>query len=160
MATIYKFIVEDRTTKAIGNQVAVSADGVIGAKQGAGTKMPIYTGSNKGVEHNRYMRAFNPILNNLTGGYWEKGNRMFRASGGVIDTAQHSGWKSAALGVGAVLIYQFIAMEIFKAIQKANKEADQSNQANLLKIRSGLQVLGRDYQVQKSLFGKISYAMQ
>lgn len=160
MATIFRFIVEDKATKALGTQVGVTPDGAIVPKKGAGIKLATFTGSNKGVEHNRYLRAVNPVINRYTGGLWEKGTRMYRASAGVIDTARNSGIKSALTGVGAILIYQLVVMEATKLIDKAIKEANQANQANYLRIRSGLQVLGSDYQVKKSVFGKITFKSQ
>jgi len=160
MATVFKFIVEDKATKSIGKEVQVDANGVVLPKNGAGIQLASFTGSNKGVEHNRYLRAINPILNRYTGGMWEKGTRMYRAGVGVIDTAKHSGLATAAIGVGAILIYQLIAIEAIKAIEKAIKAANEANHANFLKIKSGMLVLNRNDLPQKSLFGKITYGGQ
>lgn len=160
MATIFRFIVEDKATKAMGTQVAVSPAGAIMPKKGAGSKHLAYTGSNRGVEHNRYGRVINPLLNKVTGGWWEKGMRVGRGIQGMAETAEISGWNKALVGVGSIVITQLILMETVKFIEKSIKEANQANQSNLLRIRSGLQVLSRDYQVQKNIFGKISYKSQ
>ena len=160
MATTFRFLVEDKATKAIGKDVAVSPKGEIVPKAGAGIKMASFTGSNVGVDHNRYLRAVNPVINSFTGGWWEKGTRMFRATRGVADTAKNSGIGSALTGVGAILIYQFIIMEGLNLIRKEIQKANQANQANYLRIRSGLQVLGRDYDTRRTLFGKIVYKNQ
>ena len=77
MATIFRFIVEDKATKALGNNVAIDANGVAVPKKGAGVKNVLGTGTlHNGVEHNRYMRAVNPVINRYTGGMWEKGVRL------------------------------------------------------------------------------------
>lgn len=160
MATIFRFLVEDKATKSIGTQNSVSPSGEIVPKKGAGVKLASFTGSNVGVDHNRYLRAVNPVVNSFTGGWWEKGTRMFRATRGVADTAKNSGAAAALTGVGAILIYQFIMMETLNLVRKELKKAEQANQSNYLRIRSGLQVLGRDYMTTKTLFGKINYKTQ
>jgi len=160
MATVFKFIVEDKATKTIGKEVQVDANGVVLPKDGAGTQLASFTGSNKGVEHNRYLRAINPILNRYTGGMWEKGTRMYRAGLGVIDTAKNSGVGAALTSVGAILIAQLIIMESVKAIEKAIKEAKEDNQANFFKIKNGTMLLSRDADYRKNIFGKVIYSNQ
>lgn len=159
MATIYKFILE-QGKGGVGNDNVITPQGEIKPKKGAGTKGAFFTGSNRGVEHNRFSRAFNPILNNMTGGVWEKGVRLTRAGTGVIDTWQHSGWKSAVTGVGAVLIAQFLALEIYKAIKDEIKKSHEANQTNFLKIKSGMLLLNRNDTFQKRFFGRLDVRKQ
>lgn len=157
MATIYRFIVEGRET-ANADQTQLDAQGARVPVKGAGTRS--YTGSNRGVEHNRYMRAVNPLVNRHTGGWWEKGLRVGRATKGVYLTSKSHGLKSALTGVGAIILLQFAIMEISRAIERARKEADLENRANFLKLQSGQTVLPKDYKLNRSMFGKITYRKQ
>jgi len=159
MATVYTFLVKNAGGVGGGTSVADS-NGMPSGKKGAGSRIPFFTGSNRGVEHNRYMRALNPIINRYTGGMWEKGNRLFRAGTGMIDTWKSQGAMAALTGVGSVLIIQFALMEAIKAIEKARKDAKEDNQANYFKIKNGSMLLGQDFSYSKTLFGKINYAVQ
>lgn len=163
MATIFRFIVEDKATKALGTQVSVDANGVVSPKKGAGSKNILGTGTlHNGVEHNRYMRAINPIINRYTGGMWEKGVRLKDASIGVVSAYKQGGMVAAVSSVGGILIAQFIIMEATKAIEKAIKEAKEDNQSNYFKVKNGTMLLGRYDGATKSLFGaiKFSYSKQ
>lgn len=157
MATIYKFILEQKGGNATSTP---DSNGMPSGKKGAGSKIPFFTGSNHGVEHNRYMRAVNPIINRYTGGMWEKGTRLMRAGTGVIDTWKVSGAKAALTGVGSVLIIQFAMLEAVKAIEKAVKDAKEDNQANYFKIKNGSMLLGREYSYTRNIFNKVAYAQQ
>lgn len=160
MATTFRFIVEDKTTKNIGNNVSFDANGVAKPKIGAGENIDPYTGSNRGVEHNRYMRVINPVLNRYTGGWWEKGMRVGRGTVGVVDVAKHKGVASALTSVGAIIIVQFAIMETIKWYDKMKKEANNENQADYLRLKSGSTMLGKDYKITKNFFGKITYKEQ
>lgn len=161
MATIFRFLVEDKATKSIGKDVVFDANGVAMPKKGAGSKNILGTGfTHGGVDHNRYMRAINPVLNRYTGGMWEKGMRLYRAGTGVVQTAQASGLGAAAVSVGGILIAQFIIMESVKAIERAIKEAKEDNQANYFKIKNGTMLLGRESTPRKNIFGKVLYSNQ
>jgi hypothetical protein len=167
MATIYRFIVEAR--KATG--VATDADGVVIPAKGAGSKGGSsgsgsgfnFGGSRGGVEHNRYMRPINPLMNRLTGGWWEKGQRLGRATASLPQafTNKTGGFNAAGFGsTGALIIMQFAIMMAVQAFQDQQKKAKEENQANFLKIKSGQTTLGQDYKVSKDIFGKVTYRNQ
>ena len=164
MATIYRFIVEAR--KASG--VSYDADGNIVPRKGAGSKggslgsgSGFNLGGNRGgVEHNRYMRPINPLMNQLTGGWWEKGQRLGRAGAGVLDVAKTKGIGAALGSTGALLILQFAIMMGVQAFKDQQKKAREENQANYLKIKSGQTTLGQEYKVSKNIFGLITYRNQ
>jgi hypothetical protein len=163
MATIYRFIVEAR--KATG--VSYDADGNPIPAKGAGNKgggsLTAHNPSGKnrgGVEHNRYMRPINPLMNQLTGGWWEKGQRLGRAGAGVLDVAKTKGIGAALGSTGALIIMQFAIMMAVQAFKDQQKKAKEENQANFLKIKSGQTTLGQDYKVSKDIFGKITYRNQ
>jgi hypothetical protein len=163
MATIYRFIVEAR--KATG--VSYDADGNPIPAKGAGSKgggsLTAHNPSGKnrgGVEHNRYMRPINPLMNRLTGGWWEKGTRLGRATAGVLDVGSKKGIGAALGSTGALIIMQFAIMMAVQAFQDQQKKAKEENQANFLKIKSGQTTLGQDYKVSKDIFGKVTYRNQ
>jgi hypothetical protein len=163
MATIYRFIVEAR--KATG--VSYDADGNPIPAKGAGSKgggsLTAHNPSGKnrgGVEHNRYMRPINPLMNRLTGGWWEKGTRLGRATAGVLDVGSKKGIGAVLGSTGALIIMQFAIMMAVQAFQDQQKKAKEENQANFLKIKSGQTTLGQDYKVSKDIFGKVTYRNQ
>jgi hypothetical protein len=163
MATIYRFIVEAR--KATG--VSYDADGNPIPAKGAGSKggfsLTAHNPSGKnrgGVEHNRYMRPINPLMNRLTGGWWEKGQRLGRATAGVLDVGSKKGIGAALGSTGALIIMQFAIMMAVQAFQDQQKKAKEENKSNYLKIVSGQTTIGQDFKVSKDIFGKISYGKQ
>jgi hypothetical protein len=166
MATIYRFIVEAQ--QATG--VTTDADGVVIPRKGAGSKgggsLTAHNPSGKnrgGVEHNRYMRPINPLMNRLTGGYWEKTQRVGRAIGALPESFRTKEGKFTAAGFGStasLILIQFAIMEVDKMIREQMKKAKEENQANFLKIKSGQTTLGQDYKVSKDIFGKVTYRNQ
>jgi hypothetical protein len=163
MATIYRFIVEARQATGVsydanGNPIPVKG---AGSKGGGSLLAHNPSGKNRGgVEHNRYMRPINPLMNQLTGGWWEKGQRLGRAGAGVLDVAKTKGIGSALTSTGALIIMQFAIMMAVQAFKDQQKKAKEENQANFLKIKSGQTTLGQDYKVSKDIFGKVTYRNQ
>lgn len=166
MATIYRFIVEAR--KATG--VSYDADGNPIPAKGAGSKgggsLTAHNPSGKnrgGVEHNRYMRPINPLMNRLTGGYWEKGQRVGRAILGLPEAFKTQNGKLIGAGfasTASLILIQFAIMEVDKIIREQMKKAKEENQSNYLKIVSGQTTIGQDYKVSRNIFGKITYRNQ
>ena len=166
MATIYRFIVEAR--KATG--VSYDADGNPIPAKGAGSKgggsLLAHNPSGKnrgGVEHNRYMRPINPLMNQLTGGWWEKGQRLGRSAMSLPEAFKTKDGKFTAAGfgsTGALLILQFAIMMGIQAFKDQQKKAKEENQANYLKIKSGQTTLSQDYKVSRNIFGLITYRNQ
>lgn len=169
MATIYRFIVEgtgQAQTKSLLDNHSVDANGQLIPKKGAGTKgggsLVAHNPTGKrggGTDHNRYMRPINPLLNRVTGGWWEKGNRLGRAVGQLPADIKANGI-GALTGVASLIILQFAIMEIDKYFREQKKKAKEENQANYLKIVSGQTVLGENYKIGKDIFGKITYRNQ
>jgi hypothetical protein len=165
MATIYRFIVEAQ--KASG--VAYDADGNVIPRKGAGSKGGgsgrgfNLGGSRGGVEHNRYMRPINPLLNQITGGWWEKGNRLGRA---VLSLPSAFTGKDGKFNVGGfastgmLILLQFAISSAIEAFRDQQRKAKEENQSNFLKIKSGQTTLGQDYKVSRDIFGKITYRNQ
>ena len=91
MATIYRFIVEQKAGgKSSGRKGGTDApSGKSAAKKGKWVS--IFGGSKGGVEHNRKMRAINPLFNRATGGAWENGMRLTRAGMGMFQKNTETG---------------------------------------------------------------------
>jgi hypothetical protein len=166
MATIYRFIVEAR--KATG--VSYDADGNPMPAKGAGSKgggsLLAHNPSGKnrgGVEHNRYMRPINPLMNQLTGGWWEKGQRLGRSALSLPEAFRTKDGKFTAAGfgsTGSLLILQFAIMMGVQAFKDQQKKAKEENQSNFLKIKSGQTTISQDYKVSRNIFGLITYRNQ
>lgn len=161
MATIYRFIVEASKTTGVQHD----ADGNVIPRKGAGSKGGgsgrgfNLGGSRGGVEHNRYLRPINPLMNRLTGGWWEKGQRVGRASMGFFSELKDK--KLGALATtGGLILIQFAIMEFDRWFREQQKKAREENQSNFLKIVSGQTTLGQDYKVSRNIFGKITYRNQ
>jgi hypothetical protein len=169
MATIYRFIVESTGQAQTQNLLAnhsVDANGVIIPKKGAGSKggssLVAHNPTGKrggGTDHNRYMRPVNPLLNRVTGGYWEKGQRVGRAMAQLPSEFKANGM-GALTSVASLILVQFAIMEIDKYVREQKKKAQEENQANFLKIKSGQTTIGQDYKVSRNIFGKITYRNQ
>ena len=163
MATIYRFIVEARQATGVSYDANGNPIPVKGAGSKGGFSLTAHNPSGKnrgGVEHNRYMRPINPLMNQLTGGWWEKGQRLGRAGAGVLDIAKTKGIGSALTSTGSLIILQFAIMMAVQAFKDQQKKAKEENQANFLKIKSGQTTIGQDYKVSKDIFGKITYRNQ
>jgi len=162
MATIYRFLVEDMTGQQAqnfdvdGNPVAPKG---AGSKGGGGNRLFNFGGSRGGVEHNRFMRPINPLMNRFTGGWWEKGQRVVRAAGSLPEQFKTKGFGALA-STGSLILLQFAIMEFDRWFREQQKKAKEENQANYLKIVSGQTVLGQDYKVSRNIFGKITYRNQ
>ena len=130
MATIYRFIVEQKTTQSGGGRKSSGTT----SKKGAGKKGKDSTnifgllGMGKGgVEHNRYTRAINPLLNKATGGLWEKGARVGRAAAGLFKFSKTTG---AILGVSAVAIAILVSFAIQTTLKIQQREIAKMNKLN------------------------------
>jgi hypothetical protein len=155
MATVYKFIVEARA-----GQGATDVNGHAIPPKGAGVKSSTFTAHNRGgTEHNRFMRPINPMLNRVTGGYWEKGMRAGRAMAQLPNDIAKKG-VGAVAGVASLILIQLAIMEFEKWFREQQRKAKEENKANYLKIKSGQTTISQDYKVSKNIFGLITYKNQ
>jgi hypothetical protein len=163
MATIYRFIVEAQksgsaTFDADGNAIPKKGAGNKGGSSGSGLGFN-FGGTRGGVEHNRYMRPINPLMNRLTGGWWEKGQRLGRAAMSLPEQFNKK-QMGALASTGALILLQFAIMSFDQWFREQKKKAKEENQQNYLKIVSGQTTLGQDYKVSRNIFGKINYRNQ
>ena len=128
MATIYRFIVEQKASGGSGDSTKPRASKGAGKK---GKDLPLFGfgGSKGGVEHNRKMRAINPILNKVTGGVWEKGMRLTRAGAGLVKRNTETG-KLSLSGPSIAIIIAFVLITVWNGIAKWNQR-ERANAAKL-----------------------------
>ena len=160
MATIYRFIVEQKASGGASDSAKPRASKGAGKK---GKNLPLFGfgGSKGGVEHNRKMRAINPILNKVTGGVWEKGMRLTRAGAGLIKRNTETG-KLSFSGPSIAIIVAFVLMTTWNAIAKLNAReranAAKLNAQNFKAMENGSGTIHGAYKITTSSWsGRISY---
>ena len=157
MATIYEFIVRDQTKN--GKQEMIDPEtGEVIAKKSVAKEKPL-SGSNKGVDHNRYMRAVNPLINRYVPGF-EKYVRGGRAIVGVYDTLVHTGIKSAITGVGAIVLLELALTKLDDMRREKLEETKKENIANYNKLVTGQTQLSQNVAATKNIWGKITFKNQ
>ena len=157
MATIYEFIVRDQTKD--GKKLMVDNEtGEVIAKSSVAKEKPL-SGSNKGVDHNRYMRAVNPLINRYVPAF-EKSVRGGRAIVGVFDTLVQQGVTSAMTSVGAIVLLELALTKLDDLRREKIEEAKKENIANYNKLITGQTQLSQNVKATKNIFGKITFKNQ
>ena len=157
MATIYRFIVEQKQTIASGRKN--SSDSGMSLKSAAkkGKYISILSGAKGGVEHNRKMRAINPLINKITGGAWEKGMRVGRAGLGLVKINQETG-KVGLSGPAIAIIIAFVIQALLKWQQSQRQLADKLNAQNYKQLENGIGAIHGDYKVSTAFWtGRHTY---
>jgi len=155
--TIYRFIVEQKAATA--REGRKSSAETISKKTPAkkGRYVSIFGGEKGGVEHNRKMRAINPLLNRMTGGYWEKGMRGGRAGLGLIKTNTETG----ALKISGTAVAILIALAITTLLKIQAKERAKANKANnqdYKMLENGFGAIHGEYEVSSNMLtGRLTY---
>ena len=157
MATIYEFIVRDQTKDGKKLIVDNETGEVIGKSSVAKTK-PL-SGSNKGVDDNRYTRAINPLVNRYMPNF-EKYVRGGRAVAGVFDTLTKTGIKSAMTSVGTIVLLEMVLTTLDDLRREKIEEAKKENIANYNKLITGQTQLSQNVKATKNIFGKITFKNQ
>lgn len=147
MATIYRFIVEQKASGGTGGRKS-SADSGISKKTTAkkGRWVSILGGEKGGVEHNRKMRAINPLLNKMTGGYWEKGMRVGRAGLGLVQRNTETG-KLGFSGPAIAIIIAFVIQALLKWQNQERVRADKMNSQNYKALENGFGAIRGQYDI-------------
>ena len=157
MATIYRFIVEQRS--ANGGQGRTPRDGTSTRKSAAkkGRNVSIFGGEKGGVEHNRKMRAINPLLNRMTGGWWEKGMRLGRAGLGLATKNTETG-KIGISGPAFAIIIAFIITTLLKWNNAERVKADKANAQDFKRLENGYGAIHGQYKTTQNFWtGRITY---
>lgn len=157
MATLYEFVMKDETKD--GKKVVVNQEtGEVIASNSVAKQKPL-SGSNKGVDHNRYTRAINPLVNRYVPGF-EKYVRAGRAISGVVDTTMKEGFKAGFTGVGAMVLLELAIISFDNWRRQQVEEAKQENIANYNKLLSGQTQLSQNVVATKNIWGKITFKNQ
>jgi hypothetical protein len=157
MATIYRFVIEQQQTQSKGRKDG-SDTGL--SKKGAAKKGKYVTifGPKGGVEHNRKLRAINPLINKITHGYWEKGMRLGRAAGGIAKFDAETGKFAGISGVAIVIIIQMIIQGLMKWQQMEMQRATKLNAQNYKQLENGVGAIHGEYKVSTAFWtGRHTY---
>ena len=155
MATIYRYIIETREgggTSGRNNNQAPSKKTV-----GKGKWVSVLNSPKGGVEHNRKMRAINPLINRATGGYWEKGMRVGRAGLGLVQRNTETGDLRFSKSAIAIII-AFIIQAVIRWQKRLNVVADKENKQNYKSMENGVSAIHGEYSVVRNYWtGKNTY---
>ena len=156
MATIYRFIVENRTsTKGSGRTSSSGMSKKATAKKGRWVS--VIGGEKGGVEHNRKLRAINPLLNRATGGWWEKGMRLGRAGLGLVQRNTETG-KIGISGTAIAIIIAFAIQMLMKWNAQQMEKGRRMNEQNFKSLENGVGAVHGAYNVSVDLWtGKRTY---
>ena len=161
MATIYRFIVENKTSGGGGGRKSGSGDSGGTPKKTTAKKgraVGWLSGGNGGVEHNRKMRAINPLLNKMTGGWWEKGTRLGRAGAGLVKVDSETGKFAGFSGPAIAIIIAFVIQAILRWQQKEIAKANQLNAQNFKMLENGVGAIHGEYSISVNLWnGRQTY---
>ena len=155
MATIYRFIVEQKVRNTGDGRKPRQPSGKGAAKKGKWVSL--FAGEKGGVEHNRKMRAINPLLNRMTGGVWEKGMRVGRAGMGLVKRNTETG-KIGLSGPAIAIIIAFVIQELLKWQRAEIEKARKLNAQNFKQLENGIGAINGQYQVTTGFFnGRQTY---
>lgn len=155
MATIYRFIVEQKV-RATGDGRKPSEGGGKGAAK-KGRWVSVIGGEKGGVEHNRKMRAINPLLNRMTGGAWEKGMRLGRAGLGLVQRNTETG-KYGVSGTAIAIIIAFAIQMIMKWQKAEMIKAQKQNMQDFKRLENGYGAIHNEYKVSTNVItGRHTY---
>ena len=151
MASVYTILFKDKTDN---RKVKKQLDDLTMQKGASKERVT-------GGDHTRYMRPVNSVMNRVTGGYWEQGTRLAKASVNVVDNYKQGGFKQAVGSVGVMIIVQYLIIQFMKWWDNEKKLAKQENDANFLAMVTGQTRLSEGYSVAKKVWnGKITFKNQ
>ena len=159
MATIYRFIVEQKTSEKGGSgRKSTERSSKKGAAKKGKKAVSLFGGSKGGVEHNRYTRAINPILNKITHGYWEKGMRLGRAGAGLIKVNPATGAFAGLSAVAIAIIVAFALQTILKVQQNERQISEKQNMQDYKMLEIGVGAVRGEYDMNVNLWnGRRTY---
>lgn len=158
MATIYRFIIEQKAHADSGGRKSTNTSGK--ATKGAAKKgklVSIFGGEKGGVEHNRKLRAINPLINKATYGGWEKGMRAARAVGGLVKQNSETG-KLAIGGPALAILIQMVILGLLKWQEFERDKATKQNIQNFKQLENGVGAIHGAYEVSTNILtGRQTY---
>lgn len=156
MATIYRFIVEQKVSQSGSGRNPSSGQGKGAAKKGR--SVSFFGGDKGGVEHNRKLRAINPLLNRMTGGWWEKGMRITRAGIGLGKSISKNGAKGVFTGPALYIIIAFVITALLQWQRKEIENAKKMNAQNFKQLENGVGATHGQYKITANFWtGRHTY---
>ena len=158
MATIYRFIVEQRTRETSSGRKGGDGTSTRASKGAAkkGKTVSLFGGEKGGVEHNRKMRAINPLINKGTYGHYEKGMRALRAARGIVK--QDKKGNISISGVSIAILVQMLFLMLLKMQQYDRNRAQKENDQNFKQLENGIGSVHSQYKVSTAFFtGRHTY---
>ena len=156
MATIYRFIIEQKSSGRVGGDGRNPSQQKVKAA-GKGKWVSLFSGSKGGVEHNRKLRAINPLINRMTGGVWEKGMRVSRAGLGLFKINTETG-KIGISGPAVAIIIAFVLQILMKQLQVEQQKAAQLNAQNFKMLENGVGGVHGQYSISTNILtGRHTY---
>ena len=156
MATIYRFIVEQRGSGGSGNG---------GASKKSTTKtitpLKLLTGGvGGGANNNRSMRGVNAVMNVAIPNY-EKGVRFAKASLGLIKLKQKEGGGYAFAGISGTALAVFFVLMLRIAMshhKKLTEKEERNNNSNYKKLETGQTAIHGQFNVVSNFWsGKLTF---
>lgn len=161
MATIYRFIVEQQEGKGSSGRKSTNSSGGISKTRKSSKDRTFTLMGTMGVEHNRKLRAINPLMNKATGGYWEKGMRLGRAGLGLVKFKATEAGGLAFAGISWVaiaIIISYVIQTTMKYHNKQIQENEKVNKQNYRKLETGQNAIHGAFEVSTNWWsGKRSY---
>jgi len=158
MATIYRFVVEQKTTQNSARKNNKESSGISkGSTAKKGKWVSLLNSDKGGVEANRKMRAINPLVNKVSHGYWEKGTRLGRAGLGLVKKNTETG-KIGLSGPAIAIIIAFVIGAILKYNQKERQIASELNARNFNALENGSGAIRSSYEISVNMWnGRQTY---
>ena len=157
MATIYRFIVENKTSGGGSGGRKGNTTPSTKTTSKKGKWVGILSGNKGGVEHNRKMRAVNPLLNKMTGGWWEKGTRLGRAGAGLVQKNTKTG-ELRVSGVSIAIIIAFVIQLLLRWQAQERAKAEAMNAQNFKALEYGIGAVREDYSISQNMWtGRLTY---
>lgn len=158
MATIYRFIIEQKTTGGNGSGRKSQSSN---ASKGAGKKgktVTLLNSAKGGVESNRKMRAINPLLNKMTYGYHEKFMRVGRAGLGLVKFDAETGKFAGLSGTAITIIISFVLQALMKWQNVEREKAQKFNRQNYKAMENGFGAVHGEYETTVNFWtGRTTY---
>ena len=160
MATIYRFIVEQKVAKGGDGRKVTDATSKSAAKKGRSVTLlqSAFGGGKGGVEHNRKMRALNPLVNRITGGVHEKAMRLGRAGLGLLKFDATTGAFAGLSATAIAIIVSFAIQMSMKELERQQKLAAHQNEQNFKQLENGMGAVRGQYKVATNILtGRHTY---
>lgn len=154
MATIYRFIVENKASGGNGGNGGASK------KSTTKTITPLKMLGGDGVNHNRSMRGINAVMNSAIPNY-EKGVRLGKSILGLTKWKQKEGggYKFAGISIPSLMVLAVLMLRIAMSHHKRMIEKEEkNNDANYKKLETGQTAIHSSFSVTQNYWsGKLTF---